>query len=163
MDGKGLPVNKKERAISSKFAVKIKQAREKKGFSLKKLADMTDTSASYLNRLERYERRNPSFSLFILLSEALEIDLWELLHIAIEEKEAETQSVESILLQNNFSIRGVNNVSIDAKTCFADIIDMIANKMDKRCDFKDFLQLGEMIRRLHETLDNDDVKVKKGA
>src|SRR5690606_4642547 len=106
LDGKGLPVNKKERAISSKFAVKIKQAREKKGFSLKKLADMTDTSASYLNRLERYERRNPSFSLFILLSEALEIDLWELLHIAIEEKEAETQSVESILLQNNFSIRG---------------------------------------------------------
>ncbi|QHS24327.1 helix-turn-helix transcriptional regulator [Virgibacillus sp. MSP4-1] len=162
MNNKGLPVDKKERTISSKFAVKIKQAREKKGYSLKELAEKIDSSASYINRLERYERKNPTFSLFILLSEALEIDLWELLHIAVEEKEAETKSVDAILLQNNFSIRGIDNVSIDAKTCFVDIIDMIANKLDKRCDFKEFLQLGEMIRRLHEILDNDE-EVRKGA
>lgn len=162
MNNQGLPVNKRDRTISSKFAVRIKQAREKKGYSLKQLADMIDTSASYINRLERYEKKNPTLSIFFLLSEALEIDIWELLHIAIEEKEAKTQSVEAILLQNSFSIRGVNNVSIDAKTCFADIVDMIANRMDKRCDFKDFLQLGEMIRRLHEILDKEG-EIEKGA
>lgn len=159
---KGLPVNKKERAVSSKFAVMIRQVRMKKGYSLAKLAAMVDSSASYINRLESYERKNPSISLFILLSEALDLDIWDMLQVAIEEKEKETKPVEMILLQNNYAVRGVNNLSVDAKTCFADIVDVIVNKMDKTCDFKELLQVGEMIRRFHEILDKDD-RVKEGA
>jgi transcriptional regulator with XRE-family HTH domain len=159
---KGLPVNKKERAVSSKFAVMIRQARMKKGYSLAKLADIVDSSASYINRLESYERKNPSISLFMLLADALDIDIWDMLHVAIEEKELETKPVEMILLQNNYAVRGVSNVSIDAKTCFADIVDLIVNKMDKTCDFKELLQVGEMIRRFHEILNKED-GIKEGA
>ena len=159
---KGLPVNKKERAVSAKFAVMIKQARLKKGYSLAQLAELIDSSPSYIQRLESYERRNPSISLFLLLADALELDIWDMLHVAIGDKDSEPKSIEMVLLQNNYSLKGLNEVSVDAKVCFADIVELIVNKMDKSCDFKDLLQVGEMIRRFHEILDKEK-EVKEGA
>jgi transcriptional regulator with XRE-family HTH domain len=158
----GLPVDKEERAVSSKFAVMIKQARMKKGYSLAKLGEITNTSASYINRLEKYERRNPSISLFFLLAEALDIDIWDLLKVAIDKKEFETKPVEILLLQGNYSVKGNQPITIDARACLVDTVDMIVNKLDKNCDFKEMLQLGEMIRRFHEILKQDE-GIREGA
>lgn len=161
-DEKSLPVNKEERAISSKFAVMLKQARMKKGYSLAQLGEIIDTSPSYIQRLEKYERRNPSISLFFLLAEALDIDILDMLKVAIDQKELEAKPVEMLLLQSNYSIKGIESITIDARACFVDMVDMIVNKLDKDCDFKDLLQTGEMIRRFHEILEKEK-NIQEGA
>lgn len=161
-DKKGLPVNKQERAISSKFAVMLKQARMKKGYSLAQLGEKIDTSPSYIQRLEKYERRNPSISLFFLLAEALDIDIWDMLKVAIDQKELEVKPVEMLLLQSEYSIKGIDSITIDARACFVDMVDMIVNKLNKDCDFKDLLEVGEMIRRFHEILEKEK-NIQEGA
>lgn len=157
----GLPVNKKERAVSSKFAVLIRQERLKKGYSYAQLAEKIDSSASYIHRLEKYEKRNPSISLFVLLAEALEINIWDMLQVAIQGENSDIKPVENVLIQSNYSLKDVKEVSIDARACFIDIVDYIVNKMDKNCDFKDLLQVAEMIRRFHEILEEE--RLKEGA
>ncbi|MFL0251144.1 helix-turn-helix domain-containing protein [Clostridium neuense] len=44
------------------FGEKIKKLRIKNGFTLKKVENDTNLSASYINRLEIGERTNPSFA-----------------------------------------------------------------------------------------------------
>lgn len=162
MKKEGLPVSKKERAVSSKFAVLIRQERLKKGYSYAQLAEKIDSSASYIHRLEKYEKRNPSISLFVLLAEALDINIWNMLQVAIHEESTDVKSVESVLLQSNFSLKGLREVTIDARACLIDIVDHIVNKMDKSCDFRDLLQVAEMISRLHEILE-EERGIKEGA
>ena len=53
----------------------IKRFREARNLTLQELADKVGISASYLNRLENYERNNPHIYLLINLSKALNITL----------------------------------------------------------------------------------------
>ena len=83
----------KGRTVNPNFGSMIKYLREKQGLSLKEVESMTGISASYINRLERGERENPSFTMIEQLSNSLKCDLYELLEICGDKKEKENLQI----------------------------------------------------------------------
>jgi len=69
------------------FSEVIKSKRSKKGWSLKEVSLKTGINASYLNRLEKGERKNPSAIALFKLSMALEIDIMFLIKLLLKEEE----------------------------------------------------------------------------
>ena len=56
---------------------RIKEIRKSKGLSQEKLAEKAETSPNYLSRMER-GTENPTLDMFIKLSHALEVEMWEM-------------------------------------------------------------------------------------
>ena len=56
---------------------RIKELRKSKGLSHEKLAEKAETSPNYLSRMER-GTENPTLDMLIKLSNALEVEMWEM-------------------------------------------------------------------------------------
>ena len=56
---------------------RIKELRKSKGLSQEKLAEKAETSPNYLSRMER-GTENPTLDMLIKLSNALEVEMWEM-------------------------------------------------------------------------------------
>ncbi|MBU5428189.1 helix-turn-helix transcriptional regulator [Tissierella pigra] len=72
----------KGRKVNENFGSMIRYLREKQGYSLKDLEDITGISPSYINRLERGTRACPSYPIIEKLAKALNADVTELLEIS---------------------------------------------------------------------------------
>jgi len=59
--------------VSDNFGIMLKHYRKLKNLSLKELENLCGVSASYINRLERGERRSPSISVILRLAGVLDI------------------------------------------------------------------------------------------
>lgn len=70
--------NKQRHAVSSEVARLLKSARESKGLSKTRLAEAAGISQGMVTYIEA-EERNPSLDVLLRLSEALEIELFELI------------------------------------------------------------------------------------
>jgi len=57
---------------------KLKKIREKKGFTIEKLAEAANISAGYLCRLENGSRNNPSILVMKNIAKALGVDISEI-------------------------------------------------------------------------------------
>jgi transcriptional regulator with XRE-family HTH domain len=68
----------RDEKILKKFGAHLKSLREEKELSLRKLADLADVDFSQIHRIEKGET-NPSLTMLIVLAEALEISITELL------------------------------------------------------------------------------------
>lgn len=67
-----------EEIEENKFGDLVKEKREERGYSYAQLGELSGLSASYISRLEKGERRAPSYSVIQKLSEALEMNKNEL-------------------------------------------------------------------------------------
>lgn len=69
------PANKeiKDDAMTTSLGAKIKRHRQDKGYSLDKLADLTDSSKSYIWELENRDARKPSGEKLTRIAQALEV------------------------------------------------------------------------------------------
>ncbi|MBI5197891.1 MAG: helix-turn-helix transcriptional regulator [Nitrospirae bacterium] len=56
---------------------RIKELRRKKGLSQEKLSEKAEITPNYLSRVER-GTENPTLDMFIRLSEALDVEMWEM-------------------------------------------------------------------------------------
>ncbi|MEW6108663.1 MAG: helix-turn-helix transcriptional regulator [Nitrospirota bacterium] len=56
---------------------RIQELRKKQGLSQEQLAEKADTSPNYLSRMER-GTENPTLDMLIKLSNALEVEMWEI-------------------------------------------------------------------------------------
>lgn len=56
---------------------RIKELRKSKGLSQEELAEKAETSPNYLSRMER-GTENPTLDMLIKLSNALEVEMWEM-------------------------------------------------------------------------------------
>ncbi|MBI4685621.1 MAG: helix-turn-helix transcriptional regulator [Nitrospirae bacterium] len=56
---------------------RIKELRKSKGLSQEQLAEKAETSPNYLSRMER-GTENPTLDMLIKLSNALEVEMWEM-------------------------------------------------------------------------------------
>ena len=56
---------------------RIKEIRKSKGLSQEKFAEKAETSPNYLSRMER-GTENPTLDMLIKLSNALEVEMWEI-------------------------------------------------------------------------------------
>ena len=119
-----------ERALSDNFGAVIKYQRNQKDLTLAKLADMTGMSPSYINRLEKGERKAPGYSIVKSLSEALSIPLSEMLEIAGIENENTSghNSISKLILSNNVSYTdGGDIVKKDEKEALIEILEFVIN------------------------------------
>lgn len=82
---------------------RIKELRKSKGLSQEKLAEKAETSPNYLSRMER-GTENPTLDMLIKLSNALEVEMWEMFdfgHVA-NHKELK-ESIQSFVKNSNES------------------------------------------------------------
>jgi transcriptional regulator with XRE-family HTH domain len=66
--------NRISRATSEGFGNYLKKLRNERGYSLKDLERMTAISPSYINRLEKGERKAPTYPIIVKLAQALGVD-----------------------------------------------------------------------------------------
>lgn len=59
------------------IGLRIKELRKRKGLSQEEVAEKAETSPNYVSRMER-GTENPTLDMLIKISEALEVDMWEL-------------------------------------------------------------------------------------
>lgn len=113
--------------ISPNFGLLLKHQRELKNLSLKELEEISGTSASYINRLERFERTSPSITKCFALAEALDIPYYMLLTTAFAEaaKAQESQmSIAELLITNECLVNG-ELIKTEAKYGLIKIIEYL--------------------------------------
>lgn len=76
-----------DKIIERVFSEVIKSKRLEKGWSFKRVSLKTGINASYLNRLEKGERKNPGATALFKLSKVLEIDIIFLIKLLLNEEE----------------------------------------------------------------------------
>jgi len=67
------PKETKDEAMTTSLGAKIKRHRQEKGYSLDKLAELTDSSKSYIWELENRDTRKPSGEKLTRIAQALEV------------------------------------------------------------------------------------------
>jgi len=89
-----MPVNKKQM-----LGARIKEIRNKKGFTQEQLSEKMEINPKYLSSIER-GNENPTLNTLIKLSESLEVDLGEIFsHIQIEDPGERKLIITSLLDQ----------------------------------------------------------------
>ncbi|WP_162596010.1 helix-turn-helix transcriptional regulator [Bacillus sp. CGMCC 1.16541] len=68
-----------EDVFVKEFARKLRRKREEQSLSLNRLSEISSVSASFIFRIENGERNNISIEVLFNLSNALDIDLGEML------------------------------------------------------------------------------------
>lgn len=98
--------NRVNREISENFGLMLLHYRNKLGLSLKALSEMTGISPSYINRMEKGERKAPSIKIIEALAKALCVDKSILIDIANLEAQDEfnTMDIEELFLKSNLVI-----------------------------------------------------------
>lgn len=95
-------MKRKGRRVNENFGSMIRYLREKQGYSLKDLEDITGISPSYINRLERSTRMCPSYPIIEKLAKALNADVTEFLEIAeISMNNADIKFLGEIILSSD--------------------------------------------------------------
>jgi transcriptional regulator with XRE-family HTH domain len=67
------PKENKDDTMTTSLGAKIKRHRQEKGYSLDKLAELTDSSKSYIWELENRDTRKPSGEKLTRIAQALEV------------------------------------------------------------------------------------------
>lgn len=147
-------INKERRILSSRLANAIKFHREKKGLSMRDLAEKAGVSAGYISRIENGIRRNVSIPILKQLSESLDINLFY--YLDLDKREERTnKSIEEILLENEFSIKGNNIEDPGLKELVIKVITLITSGMDNLAE--DFSLQAKLLQLVHEL--NEELKM----
>lgn len=104
MDKTNKELEKDYLKYKDKLANIILVARKKKGLSLVQLSEKTKLSPSYINRLEKGERK-VSFDILIKLADALDLDQIGLLE-SVRNESNENTDLADILLRTELSHKG---------------------------------------------------------
>lgn len=119
--------NRIKRAISKEFGAYIKEIRDRNGYSLKEVEEMTKISASYINRIEKGERNAPSYPIIEKLAQAYNVPVHDLLKSAglnVESKAKNLNSFSQLIFTNNFTLNG-RIVSAEEKELILKLIDKL--------------------------------------
>jgi transcriptional regulator with XRE-family HTH domain len=116
--------------VSENFGLMIKHYRKIKNYSLKQLEELSGVSASYVNRLERGERKSPSITKILQLAEALGIPNSMLVATIIKEPQAsENVTLSDLFIKHEYLLNG-EELNRKARECLLRITEYIA-----RCDW----------------------------
>jgi transcriptional regulator with XRE-family HTH domain len=133
--------------VSDNFGIMLKHYRKIKNLSLKELENLCGVSASYINRLERGERRSPTISVILRLAGVLDISSSVLLAaINIKEPQAsEKISLYELLIKHEYLLNG-EELSRNAKESLLKIVEHISQcSWSPNTRVRDLLVLSELI------------------
>ena len=143
----------KNRSISCNVGAWIKHKREKLGMSLKDLENMTGVSATYICRLEKNDRKNPSYSILEVLAEALGIDMTELMEVTSDKEDSDVKSLTTLLLTSDFTISN-DIIEKNAKELLVDLFEKILNvEWNSQTKLRDTFEIAKKIDDLKAILD----------
>lgn len=119
-----------ERQINESFGSLIRFLREKKGYSLAQLGELTGVSSSYITKIELGNRNAPSYPILVKIAEALDVNPTELLGAAKandkDNKETVTSIAELIYSSNTSVSPGQEPMTLEQKEKIVEIIEYIA-------------------------------------
>ena len=98
--------NRLERSVFSGFGSIIKNRREELGLSLKQIEAETGISPSYINRIEKGQRKAPSYRIIEQLAKALDMPVSKLINVAEVPVQDDVPSLEELLLTSQFTVNG---------------------------------------------------------
>lgn len=136
-----------EDGVPESLGILVKHYREKRGMSLQDVYEICGVSPSYLNRLEKHERRAPTTKILRKVSTALRIPAEVLFESVFNERVSDDKelSVEDMLICNDYSING-EPAAAEAKQYLVDLIKLALNcewtpetKMRQACDIVDII------------------------
>jgi transcriptional regulator with XRE-family HTH domain len=118
---------KTERSIDPKFSQVIRHRREEMKLSLSELSELTGISSSYLNRLEKGERKAPSFPIMQMIAKAMGMDISEVLNLASSsENEEIVPEIRELLLRSDFRV-GDTFVTTEVKELLLKLVESIVS------------------------------------
>ncbi|WP_054968723.1 helix-turn-helix domain-containing protein [Alicyclobacillus ferrooxydans] len=94
--------NKGNRAIHPSIGKRLRHYREQKGYSLKRMEELTRISPAYIMRIEKGERRAPSLPILERLCEALDVSLFDLTQLPTTTNEQTT--LFDLLILHDYTI-----------------------------------------------------------
>jgi len=132
--------------VSDNFGIMLKHYRKMKNLSLKQLEEISGVSASYVNRLERGERKSPSITKILQLAEALEIPNSVLVATIIQEpRKNEKVDLSELLIKHEYLLKG-GTLSRDAKERLLKIIEHITQcQWSSDTKIRDLYVLAELV------------------
>jgi len=132
--------------VSDNFGIMLKHYRKLKNLSLKQLEEISGVSASYVNRLERGERKSPSITKILQLAEALEIPNSVLVATIIQEpRKNEKVDLSELLIKHEYLLKG-GTLSRDAKERLLKIIEHITQcQWSSDTKIRDLYVLAELV------------------
>lgn len=98
--------NRISRNLNESFGSLVKHLRQKAGYTLQEVQDISGISASYIHRIEKGERKAPSFKIIEKLADVLNADRATLLALANLEVDENIVSIDELLYANNFTVNG---------------------------------------------------------
>jgi transcriptional regulator with XRE-family HTH domain len=140
--------NRIQRAIPEGFGKYILHLREAKDYSLKDVERITGVSQSYINRIEKGERKAPSYPIIEKLAQAYNVNISELLSIAgIATDETNVQGLAQLIYSNNFTING-KMTSTKKKEVLVELIEKMDEiKWDDTTKHLDTIELINIINK----------------
>jgi transcriptional regulator with XRE-family HTH domain len=141
--------NRVNRAIPDGFGSYIRHLRERLGYSLKEVDELTGISASYINRIEQGQRKAPSYPILEKLAEAYKVDVTELLKIAgiNSDDKKNVKGFAEIVYTNNFTING-KIVSKKKKELIVELVTKIDELKWGEEKHKESIKVLEIIDRI---------------
>jgi len=132
--------------VSDNFGIMLKHYRKLKNLSLKQLEEISGVSASYVNRLERGERKSPSITKILQLAEALGIPNSVLVATIIQEpRKNEKVDLSELLIKHEYLLKG-GTLSRDAKEGLLKIIEHITQcQWSSDTKIRDLYVLAELV------------------
>ncbi|WP_245796464.1 helix-turn-helix domain-containing protein [Domibacillus antri] len=141
--------------VSDNFGLLIKHFREIRNMTLKDVEMRSGVSGSYVNRLEKGERKSPGLPTVFKIADALQIPYYELITTAFVEaasSKRDEQSLPEVLIQNDFFI-GDEIVNKNAKQLLVQINEQIlSSQWDEQSKIKEMLEISQLIDRFKKAI-----------
>lgn len=138
-----------EMLISDEFGKMLKTLRKKRGLTLADLSDMSGISISYLNRLEKGERKSPGFTKILKLAKVLNVDPGSLVgsDLTMTDKPVSiSELIFSAQIEHNGEI-----LTASEKELLVEIIEtVLLVKFEGTSILSDLQQIAELISELKE-------------
>lgn len=139
--------NRISRNLNESFGSLVKHLRQKAGYTLQEVQDISGISASYIHRIEKGERKAPSFKIIEKLADVLHADKATLLALANLEVNENIVSIDELLYANNFTVDG-QVANKKQKTIFVKMLTKIV-----KCEWSSttkHLDAGEILTLIDE-------------
>lgn len=119
-----------ERQVKGDFGSWLKSARKEKGYSLKKMEELSGVTASYIHRIEKGARKTPSIPITEKLAIALGVpprDLLNMLGHSTDDVKEDGIGLTELIALNNFTVDG-KMVNQQEKDMIVNILNTMLNE-----------------------------------
>lgn len=145
--------NRLDRNIPDGFGSYLKHLRGEKQYALNDVYNLTGISPSYLNRIEKGERKAPSFPIIEKLANVYEVPVDDLLAIAGIKPEGVVTSattLEQLFYKNEFTVKG-KELTTKQKDLIVELINStVQAKWNEKTKVKESIEIMNIVSKLHD-------------